>query len=162
VLFLLLDNLHIFNRMKLKFFKSKERPMNLLLRDRWDGEVEENAGGYGEDQADEGGQLARVDWALPALAPRPFRQLAARDYRLGLDLPVGYMGSLTGKAWYRPRRRRARPSLVQWPRPVPCRWCGGHAPKSLMAPPFCIDCVQAILHGEDQVRYQRYASQAGV
>ena len=45
---------------------------------------------------------------MPPLAPRPFRQLAVRCYRLGLAAPKGYMGGLNAGnlPWYeRPRRR---------------------------------------------------------
>jgi hypothetical protein len=48
----------------------------------------------------------RTDWTLPPLAPRPFRQLAARNYRHGLAIPRGLISSLFGKGWYTSHRRR--------------------------------------------------------
>jgi len=51
-------------------------------------------------------------WTQPVLAPRPFRQLASRNYRLGLPIPTGYVHSLTGAAWYRPYRRTCQHWLV--------------------------------------------------
>jgi hypothetical protein len=34
----------------------------------------------------------------------------------------------------------------------PCHWCGGNGCKSAMQPAFCLDCVAAMLRGEDAPR----------
>jgi hypothetical protein len=50
---------------------------------------------------------------LPALAPRPFVQMARRDVRLYGNTLQGLRGALIGAPWYRPQRRR--PALAMCP-----------------------------------------------
>jgi hypothetical protein len=37
-----------------------------------------------------------------------------------------------------------------------CAWCAGDGCKSVMQPAFCIDCVTAMLRGEDEARPDLY------
>jgi hypothetical protein len=43
---------------------------------------------------------------LSPLAPRPFSQSARRFYRLGLDIPLGFLHAVSAVPWLRVQRRR--------------------------------------------------------
>ena len=81
---------------------------------------------------------------MPPFAPRPFSQLARRNYRLGLDIPRGYL-PFADPAIYRQKRRRAwkQPfvSYRSFAHPVPCELCSSTRPKGLHAS-VCMDCAK--------------------
>jgi hypothetical protein len=54
---------------------------------------------------------------MPPLAPRPFTQLVRRSWRLRIEIPRGYAGSIDAVPWYRRMRRRPAALVVRR-----CQW----------------------------------------
>jgi hypothetical protein len=85
---------------------------------------------------------------MPPFAPRPFSQLARRNYRLGLDIPRGYL-PFADPAIYRQKRRRAWTQPVvsyrSFAHPVPCELCSSTRPKGLHES-VCMDCQKFLFY----------------
>lgn len=100
---------------------------------------------------------------MPPLAPRPFSQLARRNYRLGLSIPTGYMSGLNYPFYIqkRPRCRKRMFYFMSFLRPIPdllvCSHCGDVSDNPVL---FCMVCGQ--MAPTYTLRYSRQELPRGV